>query len=204
MRQSASAGLVVGLGNPGRRYAGTRHNVGFSVLQNLVAPPEGRFGVVQRINVYTKAFELFSWEIETESDSWMLCLPLTYMNRSGRAVHSVCTKYRFKPEQLLVIHDDLDLPFGILRFKFDGGLAGHNGLRSVAGEIGSRDFYRLRVGIGRPAPGVEVVDHVLSPFEESEVRSLPDIFFEAARGILIFRREGFHKAVQTLHSRTLK
>ena len=204
MRRSESAGLVVGLGNPGRKYARTRHNIGSSVLQELMAARESRYGAVRRINLDTRAFELFSWDIEDDRDSWVLCRPWTYMNRSGLAVNAVCIKYRFKPKQLLVIHDDLDLPFGTLRFKFGGGLAGHNGLRSVAGEIGSRDFYRLRVGIGRPGPGVEVVDHVLSPFEESEANSLPNILSESVQGILIFRREGFQKAMETIHSRALQ
>lgn len=206
MRTSASAGLVVGLGNPGRKYSRTRHNIGFSVLQALITPstPTKDLGSVRRVTPEKNpGYELFAWDIPTDPQSWFVCRPLTFMNRSGRAVHTLCMKYHFQPRQLLVVHDDLDLPLGTLRFKYSGGLAGHNGLKSIVNELGTRDFYRLRVGIGRPAPGVAVVDHVLAPFENFETPILLDILSFALQGIFIFRCQGFQKAVDTLHSHVL-
>ena len=193
MINPSSAGLVVGLGNPGRRYRRTRHNIGFAVLDELVATQKGR--QVRALPVEKKRIcELYEWTLPDQQYPWLLCRPLTYMNLSGRAVRWVCLKYRLKPEQLLVVHDELDLAFGTVRMKYGGGLAGHRGLRSITEEIGSRDFYRLRLGIGRPNPDCEAADYVLSPFPETEMHMVPDILSFAVQGILTFRGHGFEQA----------
>lgn len=199
----SSAGLVIGLGNPGRRYRRTRHNIGFAVLDALIAAQDA--GQIHALPVDRKReCEVFQWDLPDQGNHWLLGRPLTYMNLSGRAVRRLCFKYRLKPAQLLVIHDDLDLAFGSVRLKYGGGLAGHRGLRSITEEIGSRDFYRLRLGIGRPSPGEEVIDHVLSPFQESEMRMLPDILSLAVQGVLAFRGQGFEQALNLLRTAALK
>lgn len=197
MAYPSSAGLVTGLGNPGRRYSRTRHNIGFAALSRLMESPES--GALRPLAVEKKwACELYQWDLDDQDQSWLLCRPLTYMNLSGEALHRVFSKYRLKPEQLLVVHDELDLPLGSLRLKFGGGLAGHRGLRSIVQELGSRDFYRLRLGIGRPEPGVEVIDHVLSPFVKTEMPILSEVLSLAAQTILVFRRQGFQQAFEFL------
>ncbi len=198
----SSSGLVVGLGNPGRRYRRTRHNIGFAVLDALIAAQDA--GQVHALPVDKKReCEVFQWDLPAQETHWLLGRPLTYMNLSGRAVRRLCLKYHLKPAQLLVVHDELDLAFGAVRLKFGGGLAGHRGLRSITEEIGSRDFYRLRLGIGRPSPGEEVIDHVLSSFQESEMRMLPDILSLAVQGILAFRGQGFEQALNLLRTAAL-
>jgi len=161
------ARLVVGLGNPGREYAGHRHNVGFMVVDRLaeaVGVPlgqskfEGRFGQ----GAVGKA-RLFLLE------------PETYMNVSGEAVSAAARFYKVAPEDLLVVHDELDLPFGRLQLKRGGGTGGHNGLESIVEQLGTPDFARLRFGIGKPAgPNAKerVVGHVLHDFSSAEEDAL--------------------------------
>jgi len=148
----------VGLGNPGPRYANTRHNVGFLVLEELgrrlgVGRPTKRFGGLLAFG-------------ELGGRRVALLWPQTFMNEAGRAVSPARGALKVPLERLCVVHDELDLPFGEIRVKFGGGLAGHNGLKSVAVHLGSREFWRLRVGIGRPpTTDPEIVSrYVLSPF----------------------------------------
>src|SRR5919106_3950339 len=150
--------LIVGLGNPGKKYEATRHNAGFWFVEAVARATRADFrreprffGEVARIPA---------------TDLWFL-KPDTYMNNSGRSVGSLATFYRITPDQILVVHDELDLPPGAVRLKFGGGLSGHNGLRDIAPVLGTQDFWRLRIGIGHPrelAPGEqEVTDYVLHP-----------------------------------------
>jgi PTH1 family peptidyl-tRNA hydrolase len=149
--------LVAGLGNPGREYEATRHNVGFLVADELARRLDGSWR------------GKFSGELaEVRLDGLRLALlkPQTYMNESGRSVGAALRFFKVRPEALLVVHDEVDLEPGRLQARFGGGLAGHNGLRSVAGHVGTPDFARLRVGVGRPERGDPrpVADFVLSPF----------------------------------------
>src|SRR5918992_6107607 len=149
--------LVAGLGNPGPEYAQTRHNVGFMVADELARRAGGSWR------------GKFSGELaEVRLDGLRLALlkPQTYMNESGRSVGAALRFFKVRPEALLVVHDEVDLEPGRLQARFGGGLAGHNGLRSVAGHVGTPDFARLRVGVGRPERGDPrpVADFVLSPF----------------------------------------
>ncbi len=146
--------LIVGLGNPGQQYEKTRHNAGFLFLDSL-ASELGVFWVNQ-----PKFQGLFA-EGKIESERVMLLKPNTFMNRSGESVGKVARYYKLMPEEILVVHDELDFNPGSVRLKKDGGHAGHNGLRDIIGQLGSNEFYRLRIGIGRPAAHKSVADFVL-------------------------------------------
>lgn len=161
--------LIVGLGNPGSQYEKTRHNVGFLFLNHLM----GVHGSSWSVNGQ------FQGEIGSLSSSVFkldLLKPMTFMNRSGSSVGKVLRYYRIAPEELLVVHDELELPEGAVRLKRDGGHAGHNGLRDIIAQIDSRDFYRLRVGIGRPVLGSNIADYVLSKLSSQAFLQLDGVF----------------------------
>jgi PTH1 family peptidyl-tRNA hydrolase len=149
--------LVAGLGNPGREYAATRHNLGFLVCDELARRHGGSF---------RSKFSGELAELRVEGERVALLKPQTYMNESGRSVAAAVRFFKADPGELLVVHDEVDLEPGRLQVRIGGGLAGHNGLRSVAGSLGTPDFLRLRIGIGRPERGDPrpVADWVLSPF----------------------------------------
>ncbi len=149
--------LVVGLGNPGKRYAGTRHNIGLRAVEEAA----GRLGGSWRSRWHGRVCET-----RVGDERVALLAPETFMNESGRSVSPALRFYKLPPERLVVVHDELDLPLGDIRAKSGGGLAGHNGLRSVVQAIGTQDFLRVRIGIGRPERGDPrpVADWVLQPF----------------------------------------
>ncbi|EDZ61860.1 peptidyl-tRNA hydrolase [Sulfurimonas gotlandica GD1] len=150
--------LIVGLGNPGPAYAGNRHNIGFMVIDELI-----RRNSAQKLSSSSFNGELFKFS------NHFLLKPLTYMNLSGNSILAV--KKFYKVDEVVVIHDDLDLPFGTLRFKHGGGHGGHNGLKSTDQMI-SRDYARVRLGIGKPEHKGEVASHVLSDFSKTETEHL--------------------------------
>lgn len=184
--------LVAGLGNPGREYANTRHNVGFLVADELVRRHGGSFR------------SKFSGELaDIRLDGLRLALlkPQTFMNESGRSVGAAARFYKVEPETLVAVHDEVDLEPGRLQVRLGGGLAGHNGLRSVAQHLGTPDFLRLRVGVGRPERGDPrpVADFVLSPFPpEFEVE---DLVGRAADAVETLAREGLESAQQRFNER---
>jgi PTH1 family peptidyl-tRNA hydrolase len=149
--------LVVGLGNPGRRHERDRHNLGFMVVEELARRHSG---------VFKGKFSGHVADVRLDGRRVALLKPDTYMNDSGRSVQPAVAFYKTPLESLLVVHDDVDLDLGRLQARLGGGLAGHNGLRSIAGRVGSPDFLRLRVGVGRPGRGDprDVADFVLAPF----------------------------------------
>ena len=161
--------LIVGLGNPGNEYEHTRHNIGVDFVYKLAdmykidMRPEGKFsGIVGRGNI--------------EGQEVRLVFPTTYMNESGRSVGALCNFYKIKPEEILVCHDDLDLPAGHMKFKFGGGLAGHNGLRSITANLAnSQNYYRLRLGIGKP-PSKEVINWVLGRPNSADQKLIDDAY----------------------------
>ena len=159
--------LVVGLGNPGPKYEGTRHNAGFWLADRLAERLGGSFRPDRR-------FPLDACEAGTGAGRVRLVKPSTYMNRSGQAVGAVAGYFRIAPAAILVAHDDLDLPAGAVRLKEGGGHGGHNGLRDVAAHLGTRDFVRVRLGIGRPDPGKDPIDHVLERPRAEERRLIDD------------------------------
>lgn len=158
--------LVAGLGNPGREYANTRHNVGFMVVDELARRHGGTF---------RSKFSGDLSELRIDGHRVALLKPQTYMNESGRSVQPATKFFKVEPESLLVVHDEVDLEPGRLQARHGGGLAGHNGLRSVAKALGTPEFARLRIGVGRPERGDPrpVADFVLSPFtDEVDVDAL--------------------------------
>jgi PTH1 family peptidyl-tRNA hydrolase len=166
---------VVGLGNPGARYARTRHNVGFMVVDRF----RGVRGGSPQSDRHAS-----SWaEVRVGDAAVVLVEPQTYMNRSGVAVAAFVAELALEPADVLVVHDELDLPFARIKLKRGGGTAGHRGLESIVEHLGTRDFPRLRVGIGRPAPGQEIVDFVLQPFTAAETGSLDTVLEAAATAV---------------------
>lgn len=180
--------LVVGLGNPGRRYAGHRHNVGFRVIERLAAGAPFR-----------RAHEGRAAEVQLAGRAVTLLEPLTYMNRSGESVHAAMLALDVPLEHVLVVHDELDLPFGSLRLKSGGGAAGHNGLKSIIAACGA-DFGRLRIGVGRPPEG-PLEDWVLSDFDEGEGARLEDVLNDAARAARAVVEGGLTAAMNAVNVR---
>lgn len=158
--------LVVGLGNPGRRYAKTRHNAGFMVVDELARRLGSRSWREERLASVT--------DVVLGGATLLLIKPQTFMNLSGHAVLAYGSRAKSEPESILVVADDLDIPFGRLRLRPGGSAGGHNGLRSVATELQTESFARLRVGIGRPAEG-DPIDYVLAPFTPDETANMPAI-----------------------------
>jgi len=152
--------LIVGLGNPGTAYENTRHNIGFKVIDKLVSD----FGArdISKNSFYGELFK---------SSDMLLLKPMTFMNLSGKSLQAVKNFYKIELEDIVVIHDDIDLPFSALRFKNGGGHGGHNGLRSIDGMIG-KDYTRVRMGVGKPAYKSQVADYVLHDFSDEEKKLL--------------------------------
>ncbi len=158
--------LIVGLGNSDSHYAETRHNVGFRVINSL--------GASHRIVLQHHLPTAVYGEGTIEAQAVVLALPLTYMNANGKTVSDLCTHFLIPPNDLIVVHDDLDLPLGRVKLKLTGGDAGHHGVQSVIDHLGTGEFLRIRIGIGRPASKDEIVTYVLSPFKPDELSPLHD------------------------------
>ncbi|MCK6571186.1 aminoacyl-tRNA hydrolase [Myxococcota bacterium] len=187
--------LFVGLGNPGLRYAGNRHNVGFMVLEHLA----GAAGIA----ITRSKFKGLYGTGDFDGQSLVLLEPQTFMNLSGQAVSQARSFFDVEPARILVIHDELDLPFGTLRLKMGGGHAGHNGLRSIMAELGTGDFARLRVGIGRPLKG-EVVDFVLQDFAADQKPWLGDLLERGTAALRLALQQGVAKAMNTVNQEPKK
>ena len=152
--------MIAGLGNPGSEYARTKHNVGFMFLDALAE----KLGAD---NWKTK-YDALVAEARIGTEKVLLVKPLTYMTESGRAVGPLMSWYKLAPEDLIVVHDDMDIPAGTIRIRRKGSAGGHNGMKSILYHVGDENFPRLRIGIGRPLPGWTVVKHVLAPFSEED------------------------------------
>lgn len=164
--------LIVGLGNPGKRYKSTRHNIGFMVAQNLTAKTD--------VDLKQKSFDALWGKGRIKDKKLILALPQTFMNLSGTAVRQLQSFFKTDISNLIVIHDDLDLPFGAIRLKTGGGNAGHKGLSSIASILGSGDFTRVRLGIGKPIDKSRIEGYVLEPFNDDEKSMLPEIINQAS------------------------
>lgn len=186
--------LIVGLGNPGAKYDSTRHNVGFEFVDLLARRHGGQWKPERKY-----AGELC--QIRIEGQAITLLKPMTYMNRSGQSVGPLAHFYKWAPEQILVAHDELDLPAGVCRFKQGGGHGGHNGLRDVIACLGNqKQFYRVRIGIGHPGQASDVVGYVLSKATPDE-RQATDQAMDAAASELPLAVSGeWNKAMNALHS----
>ncbi len=183
--------IVVGLGNPGPRYEKTRHNVGIKVLEELVTDMGGALKS-------HKSGCLVS-EGSLEGRRVVLARPTSYMNESGRPVGQLVRFYKTPPEQIVVVHDEIDIPFNDLRVKVGGGTAGHNGVKSIANHLGSKEFIRVRVGVGRPRD--DAADHVLSEFSGAERKDLPDLIRRAADATQRILEVGAERAMNEVNTR---
>ena len=179
--------LIAGLGNPGPKYRHNRHNVGFMVLDAFA---EHTQIPIQRVQFRTLVGKGLFHEVRL-----VLAKPQTYMNVSGQAVVPLMKFYKIPPERMIVVHDDLDLPFGTLRLRPEGGAGGQHGVESIITKLGRRDFARLRIGIGRPPGRMDPRDYVLHNFDPSEVEFLPAVLQHAVDAIISFIQDGIEKAM---------
>ncbi|MBI1351963.1 MAG: aminoacyl-tRNA hydrolase [Actinomycetales bacterium] len=194
---SGSPWLVVGLGNPGPEYAATRHNVGFLVVDRLAdalgvklarhkrghaLAAEGKFGVPGALT------------------PTVLVEPMSYMNESGGPVKALMAFYGVEPDHLVVVHDELDIPFAAIRVKFGGGDNGHNGLKSIRRALGTGDFFRVRVGIDRPPGRQEPADYVLKPYSSAERKELPEVVQRAADAVESLLTQGLERTQNTFNT----
>lgn len=186
--------LIVGLGNPGSKYQWTRHNAGFMVLD--------RFSHDSGIQVTKKNFSGLYGDGAFQGERIILLKPQTFMNLSGRSVAAALHFHKISLQDLIIIHDDLDIPFGRVKLKGEGGHAGHNGLRSLLQELGSGQFIRLRVGIGRPDHD-EAADYVLSNFSKDEMAILPRVIDGVVDMLKVVIVEGLTKAMNIYHNKEL-
>lgn len=179
--------LVVGLGNPGEEYARTRHNVGAEVVEILARRHGGRLRKGKERALVD--------EIRVDGRRVALAVPLTYVNDSGDAVRRLVKRFGVAPEQVVIVHDELDLPVAALRVKAGGGLAGHNGLRSIASHLGSREFQRVRIGVDKPPSKERGADHVLARFSKRERQEVDVTLEQAADAVETIAREGVDVAM---------
>lgn len=186
--------LIVGLGNPGKEYAGTRHNAGFQWVERLAEilhmalKPEIRF------------HGLCAHSRQKDTDLWLL-EPQTYMNASGRSVIALCQFYKIQIDEMIVIHDELDLPPGITKLKKGGGLGGHNGLKDIAAKLGTQDFWRLRIGVGHPGDRDAVVGYVLHPPRKEEAQLIDEAIEKSLEVWPLLAQDAYEAAMLKLHTK---
>lgn len=186
--------LIVGLGNPGVEYEKTRHNAGAWFVEELADQADA---VLRQ----SAKFQSQHCLVKLHHHDCHLLIPLTFMNHSGQAVQAVASYYKIPPEAILIAHDEIDLPVGEVRLKFEGGHGGHNGLRDIIQHLGTNKFYRLRVGVGHPGNKKEVVDYVLKPPAKEERQQI-DLALQEANKIIPLMLEGaYQKAMHQLHTR---
>jgi len=186
--------LVVGLGNPGPDYEGTRHNVGTRVAALLATRAgAGRFSAHKRSNSDIAQGRLAGRPVT-------VAVPRTYMNLSGGPVAGLVQYFSIPPTEVIVVHDELDLDFGVIRLKRGGGEGGHNGLRSISASLGTKDYHRVRVGIGRPPGRMGAADFVLRDFSPTERKELPFVLDEAADAVESLVALGLLDAQQRVHA----
>lgn len=189
---TAGPALVVGLGNPGSEYERTRHNVGFMVADVLAERVGGRFTVHKKSGA-----DLL--EARLDGRKVLLAKPRTYMNLSGRPVAALAKFFSVPASEVIVVHDELDLPFGAIRLKRGGGEGGHNGLRSISQALTTKDYLRVRFGIGRPPGRQDPADYVLKPFSAPERKEVPVIVEQTADAVELLVRVGLEAAQNQLH-----
>jgi peptidyl-tRNA hydrolase, PTH1 family len=180
--------VVLGLGNPGKKYEQTRHNLGFMVVDRLAS----QNGVVVR----RKKYHSLVGDWQTDGEKVLLAKPQSYMNRSGMAVSSLCRDLGVQAKDLIVIYDELDLPFGRIRIRQKGGSAGHQGVLSILEALGDQNFIRVRVGVGRPPQEIDPSDYVLEPFSPGESILIRDIVGRAAEAVEALLEKGPHRAME--------
>ena len=179
----------MGLGNPEPKYNKTRHNIGFDAVDALAK--------VWQISLKeNKRFQgLFAEGLTTSGNKIRLLKPLTYMNRSGQSVRAVTDWYKINPQSILVIYDDMDLPTGRLRMRLSGSAGGHNGMKSIISHLGSQEFPRLRIGIGKSNGGKETISHVLGKFTQQEARIVEEVLYASVKAVELSLKEGIEKSM---------
>jgi len=184
--------LVIGLGNPGRQYQKNRHNIGFMVIDQLTKKIGGTFNKIESKALITK--------VEYQTLKLILAKPQTFMNLSGQPVSSLMRFYKIPLENLLVVYDDIDLPFGYIRLRSEGGTGGHKGMQSIIERLGTRAFARLRIGVDRP-PGIkQAASYVLQEFSKTEMVELPEIIEHGIEAALCSIVQGIEQAMQLYNS----
>jgi len=179
--------LIAGFGNPGREYRNTRHNVGFRLIDSMVSEFNTKLTKVQ--------FKAMTGTIELDNARIILAKPQTFMNLSGQAVAALMLFYKIPLNKVLVAHDDIDLPLGTIRIRPGGGSGGQKGLASTIEKLGTQDFPRMRIGIGRPSGSQEAAGYVLQEFSNSDEKVLQDVLPQAVEAIKVFVAEGLDAAM---------
>ena len=194
--------LIVGLGNPGTKYDRTRHNIGFEVIDALAK----QYPSVSLVE--NKRFQGAAGEFRSSGERTVLLKPTTFMNNSGQAVRAVLDWYKFAPESVLVVYDDMDLPTGKLRLRLSGGAGGHNGMKSIISHLSTKEFPRLRVGIGSTDKGEErdqaVVSHVLGRFAPGDRKIVDAVIPMAVDAIDLSLRKGFERSMNVYNGREVE
>lgn len=194
---AATIQLVVGLANPGKEYAMTRHNAGAWFVEAFAAQTE------TRLKMETK-FHGFYGQVHEAATSCHLLIPTTFMNASGQSVRACAQYLKLSPEQLLIVHDDIDLPVGTVRLKFDGGDGGHNGLKDIIQHLHTKQFLRLRIGVGRPKHSKDVIDYVLKNPSKAERQQIESALIAAYDILPLLTSGHIQQAMQRLHTQPIE
>ncbi len=190
---SSGIQLIIGLGNPGAEYERTRHNAGAWFVEELA---DKAHAVLRHVS----QFQGLYCSTQIHGQDCHLLIPTTFMNHSGQAVQALAAYYKVAPEAILVLHDEIDLPVGAVRLKWDGGHGGHNGLRDIIQHLGTNKFYRLRIGVGHPGNSKEVVDYVLKPPKKEEREQINVALQEASQILPLVLAGEYQKAMHQLHT----
>jgi len=185
--------LIAGLGNPGEKYRRTRHNMGFEVVE--------QWGKMLGASLKSRRFQSKSSTARLQHETIILLQPVTYMNRSGQAIRSCMDYYRLRPDQILIIHDDIDLPTGKIKLVWKGGGGGHKGVQSIISAINTDCFPRLKIGVGRPRYGEDVEDYVLASFYPDERRIMDEVVPRAISACQHFINKGIERAMNQVNTR---
>lgn len=187
--------LVVGLGNPGDEYSSTRHNIGQMVADELASRHSARW-TTHKSRTYVAAFKI---GVGVDAASVIVAKSRSYMNESGGPIKALAAFYRVAPAKLIIVHDELDIPFAAIRSKFAGGDNGHNGLKSLTSAFGGPDYFRVRMGIGRPQGHQDAADFVLKPFANAEKKSLPEFISRGADAVESLIMQGLETTQQNFN-----
>lgn len=179
--------IIIGLGNPGKEYEKTRHNVGFMAIDKLAS----ELGIELR----KSKFQALYGEGTVNGEKVVLVKPITYMNLSGQSIRQVLDWYKPSDHEWTVVYDDMDLPVGTVRLRVKGGAGGHNGIKSAISTTGTQDFLRVRIGVGRPHQGITVVDHVLTSFRKEEWPLVEEAIEKSSAALKTFINEDFQTAM---------
>ncbi len=189
--------LIIGLGNPGVKYAQTRHNVGFDLLDNLAKRWQISFGDRKQFQgIYGEGFGSNNTKIR-------LLKPQTFMNLSGQSVRATIDWFKLPPESVLVVYDDLDLPLGKIRLRLSGSAGGHNGMKSIISHLGTQNFPRVRIGIGKSAGEKDTISHVLGKFSAIEAPIVSDVIYLVNDAIELSLKKGVEQAMNLYNNRSI-